>query len=81
MRDLTHNDTKFKWGAEENEAFEKLKASITSASTMAYFNPARPIVVRVEASPHEGLPAGLFLETGSGLQPVHFISRTLVISH
>ena len=77
LRELTHKDTKFKWGAEENEAFEKLKASITSESTMACFNPARPIVVRVEASFHEGLSAGLFQETGSGLQPVHFISRTM----
>ena len=77
LRKLTHKDTKFKWGAEENEAFENLKASITSESTMAYFNPARPIVVRVEASFHEGLSAGLFQETGCGLQPVHFISRTM----
>ena len=30
LRELTHKDTKFKWGAEENEAFEKLKASIKS---------------------------------------------------
>ncbi|KAL9982486.1 hypothetical protein ACROYT_G004534 [Oculina patagonica] len=44
---------------------------------MTYFNPAKPIVVRVEASYHEGLSAGLFQETGSGLQPVHFISRTM----
>ena len=36
-----------------------------------------PIVVRVEPSFHEGLSAGLFQETGSGLQPVHFISRTM----
>ena len=77
LRKLTHKDTKFKWGAEQNEAFENLKASITSESTMAYFNPARPIVVRVEASFHEGLSAGLFQETGCGLQPVHFISRTM----
>ena len=77
LRELTHKDTKFKWGAKENEAFEKLKASITSESTMAYFNPARPIIVRVKASFHEGLSAGLFQETGSGLQPVHFISRTM----
>lgn len=78
LRKLTHKDTKFKRGAEENEAFEKLKASVPSESTMAYFNPARPIVVvRVEASFHEGLSAGLFQETGSGLQPVHFITRTM----
>ena len=77
LRQLTHRDTKFKWGAEKNEAFEKLKASITSESTMAYFNPAKAIAVRVEASYHEGLLAGLFQDTGNGLQPVHFISRSM----
>ena len=44
---------------------------------MAFFNPVRPIIVRVEASYHEGLSAGLFQETEKGLQPVHFISRTM----
>ena len=44
LRKLTHKETKFKWRAEENEAFEKLKTSITSESTMSYFNPAKPIV-------------------------------------
>lgn len=44
---------------------------------MTYFNPARSIVVRVEASFLEGLSAGLFQETSSGLQPVHFISCTM----
>ena len=33
--------------------------------------------MRVEASFHERLSAGLFQETGCGLQPVHFISRTM----
>ena len=77
VRELTHKDTKFKWGAVENEAFEKMKASITIESTMTSFNPARPIVVRVEASFHEGLSAGLLQEKGCDLQPVHFISRTM----
>lgn len=78
---LTHKDAKLKWGKEQNVALEKLKASITSLSesTMAYFNPARRIVMRVEASYHEGLSAGLFQETNRGLQPVHFISRTMSI--
>ena len=77
LRELTHKDTKFKWRAEEKETFEKLKDTITSMSTMSYFNPARPIVVRVEASYHEGLSAGLFQETNSGLRPVRYISRTM----
>ena len=78
LRELTHKDTKFYWGSKENEAFEKLKKSITSESTMVYFNLSRPIVIRVEASYHEGLSAGLFQETCSGLRPVHFKSRTMI---
>ena len=35
---------------------------------MAYFNPARPITVRVEASYHEVLSAGLFQESEKGLR-------------
>ena len=65
--ELMHKDTKFYWGSKENDGFEELKASITSESTIAYFNPSRPIVVQGKASYHEGLSAGLFQETGSGL--------------
>lgn len=37
----------------------------------------RPIVVRVDASFHEGLSAALCQETGSALQSSHFISRPM----
>ena len=77
LRALTRKDTRFQWGSKEEEAFVKIKTSITSESTMAFFNPVRPIIVRVEASYYEGLSAGLFQETEKGLQPVHFISRTM----
>ena len=77
LRNLTHKDTQFKWGREENLAFEKLKDSITNEITMAFFSPTRPIVLRCEASFNEGLSAGLFQQTDKGLQPVHFISRTM----
>ena len=33
--------------------------------------------MRAEASYHDGLSAGLFQDVGKGLQPVHFISRTM----
>ena len=55
LRRLTRNDVPFSWGPEEKTAFEKLKASITSEDTMAFFDPLKPIVVRTEASFHEGL--------------------------
>ena len=77
LRALTRKDTRFQWSSKEEEAFVKIKASITSESTMIFFNPVRPIIVRVEASYHEGLSTGLFQETEKGLQPVHFISRTM----
>ena len=44
---------------------------------MIFFNPHKPIVVRAEASYHDGLSAGLFQDIGKGLQPVHFVSRTM----
>ena len=37
LRRLTRQDVPFSWGPEENTAFEKLKASITSDDTMAIF--------------------------------------------
>ena len=55
LRKLTERKVKFEWGPEEEAAFNKLKDSITNEKTMIYFNPKRPIVVRVEASYHDGL--------------------------
>ncbi|CAG2202522.1 unnamed protein product [Mytilus edulis] len=69
LRELTKKEVKFKWGKQENEAFKTLKDSITDEKTMAFFDPKRPIIVRTEASYHEGLSAGLFQHTAKGLQP------------
>ena len=77
LRALTHKDVKFQWGSKEEKALRRVKESTTSGSTMASFNPDRPLIVRAEASYHEGLSAGLFQEMEKGLQPVHFISRTM----
>ncbi|CAB3995435.1 Retrovirus-related Pol poly from transposon 297 [Paramuricea clavata] len=74
LRKLTHKDVKFNWGPREDQAFVEIKESITSERTMVYINPDKPIVVRVEASYHEGLFAGLFQETDRGRG---FISRTM----
>ena len=66
LRRLTRQDVKFSWGPEEKTAFEKLKASITSEDTMAFFDLPKQIVVQTEARFHEGLAAGLFKTTGKG---------------
>jgi hypothetical protein len=77
LRELTRNETKFDWGPEEQDAFEKLKQSISNDDTIEFFQPERPTVVRTEANYNERLSAGLFQRTERGWQPVHFISRTL----
>ena len=77
FRRLTRKDVPFSWGPEEKTALERLKASITSENTMAFFDPRKPIVVPTEACFHEGLSAGLFQRSGKGLQPVHYISRSM----
>ena len=77
LRTLTRKDVDFKWGSHEQKAFDKLKQSITEDTTLSYFNPKLPIVVRTEASYKDGIVAALFQRTHKGLQPVHFVSRTL----
>ena len=77
LRRLTGKDISFSWGPEEDAAFQKLKDSITCDDTMSYFDPRKPIIVRTEASFHEGLSAGLIQRTSKGLQPIHFFSRSM----
>ena len=77
LRRLTRGETKFQWGKREEQAFEKIKESISDSKTMAYFDPGKPIILRTEASFNEGLSAALLQQTDKGIQPVHFISRTM----
>ena len=77
LRQLTRGETKFQWGKREEQAFEKIKESISDSKTMAYFDPGKPIILRTEASFNEGLSAALLQQTDKGIQPVHFISRTM----
>jgi hypothetical protein len=50
LRDLTTSKAKWKWGPEEQEALEQLKASV-DASKRAYFNPEWHTEITVDASP------------------------------
>ena len=42
LRTLTRQDTKWKWGKEENEAFEALKRQLAEASMMAFYDKNAP---------------------------------------
>ena len=74
---LTRKDSKFHWGKQEEEAFRKIQDTISSEKTMAFFDSSKPIILRTEASFNEGLSAALLQKTDRGIQPVHFISRTM----
>ena len=51
LRRLTKKETEWKWEAEEQQAFDRLKQELTGTQTMAYFDPKNPNEVIVDASP------------------------------
>ena len=51
LRWLTKKNVPFSWGKREQEAFESIKASLTSDEVMAYYNPSAETVVIVDGSP------------------------------
>jgi len=48
---LTHKNAEFKWGEEQQVAFEKLKELITHADALAYFNVNSRTRIVADASP------------------------------
>ncbi|PFX14103.1 Retrovirus-related Pol polyprotein [Stylophora pistillata] len=68
---LTRKETKFHWGKEEHEAFQKIRENLSDEKTMAYFDLGKQIILRTEASYNEGLSAALLQKTENGMQPVH----------
>ena len=69
---LTQKSAEFTWEAPQQEAFDKLKAVITKAPVLAYFDNDKPTVLNVDAS-GTGLGA-VILQDG---KPIAFSSKTL----
>ena len=72
LRTLLKNDVAFTWEVNEQQAFDKIKALISSAPLLKYFNPDLPVEIQTDAS-SSGLGACLI----QGGQPVQYASRAL----
>lgn len=51
LRQLTRKDTPFSWTSECQNALNELKTRLTSETVMSYYDPSKPTVLTVDASP------------------------------
>ena len=79
LNDLLKKDSAWSWGYEQDEAFTKIKAMVTSAPTLAYFDPNKPTTVSADASSY-GIGGVLMQVTDGKQHPVAFCSRTLTVT-
>ena len=76
LRDLLKKDTTFIWQPAQQLAFDKLKAALTTAPVLRYFDPQKPNVLSVDASQY-GVGAVLMQQSSEGFHPLAYASRTL----
>ena len=77
LHELLRKGAVWKWEGGQQKAFEETKKMLGSAPLLVHFDPSKPILVQVDASPY-GLEVILAhrMEDGSE-RPVCYISRTL----
>jgi len=72
LRELLKKDSEFTWTPAQQQAYDRVKNAICQETTLAYFNPALPTTIQVDAS-STGIGAVL---TQKG-KPIAFASKTL----
>lgn len=78
LRKITHKENQWQWTDAEQQSFDHLKKSLSECQTLAYFDPAKPTKLYVDAGP-VGLGAVLTqrdAERDSDV-PLYYASRTL----
>ena len=76
LRQLTKKGSPWVWTPKHQATFEQLKATLTSESVMAHYNPSALTYLHIDASP-VGLRAILTQTQQGVVRPVAYASRTL----
>ena len=74
---LLQKGIKWKWGAAQEEAFQKAKQQSTPSALLVHYDPEKELMLSCDASPYGvGAVLSYRIENGSE-KPVAFASRTL----
>lgn len=77
LTELTKNSQRFEWGAEQQKAFDQLKAQLTSAPILAHPDPSRQYILSSDASGF-AIAAVLSQQQEDGTtRPVAYYSRKM----
>ena len=79
LNDLLKQDSVWNWSYEQQDGFTKINIMVTSAPTLAYFDPNKPTTVCADASSY-GIGGVLMQITDGKQHPVVFCSRTLTVT-
>ena len=76
LTQLTKKDTEWRWGDEQQAAFDALRGKMTTAPTLKFPDPKLPYYVTTDASDY-AIGGVLTQDFGHGQQPVAYVSRQL----
>ena len=72
LRDLCKKDNDYRWGPEHSKAFADVKAEISLATSLKFYNSKKPLTLQVDSS-LRGLGAAIIQDQG----PVAYASKAL----